>query len=42
MIQNLNLIKLLVKYGADVNLKVGPQPLRSIMTLAKKRRCTTA
>jgi len=36
MIQNVNLVKLLIKYGADVNLKVTNLLLSNSMTLDKK------
>ena len=41
MIQNINLIKLLIKFGADINLKVVVMLDRSTMTLVKKQLCTT-
>lgn len=48
MIQNVNLVKLLIKYGADVNLKVSLFSPRNTMILEKKlpstivwRRTTT-
>jgi ankyrin repeat protein len=36
MVQNVNLVKLLLKYGADINLKVNMPPLRNTMILEKR------
>ena len=41
MIQNINLVKLLVKYGGDVNLKVLLPSLRNIMISDRKLPSTT-
>jgi ankyrin repeat protein len=41
MIQNANLVKLLIKFGADVNIKVNNTQLRNITTLERRHLYTT-